>query len=202
MLLTDIDLIVFDMDGTLYQLDGENNSIKDSSLYKRIINNSVDFVRNREKVSKEKAEDIINEAMKDDVGISMFLSKRYNITRKDYFDEAWNVNPEGIIREYEIPAMVVNNVNAGKVLLTSAPEVWQKRVFNYIGIRDSSFVSIYTGEMYHGKEDIFIKLAQSNSPERILSVGDQMHTDIEPAKKLGMKTMHVKHPKDLSKLLS
>ena len=51
------------------------------------------------------------------------------------------------------------------------------------------------------KTDIFPVIAEGRDPQSILSVGDQLETDIAPAALLGFQTFHVISPKDLLKLL-
>ena len=96
--LNQFEIMVFDMDGTMYQLDGEEGTFKNSTLFKTVILNSVQFVMDREIINMVAAEEIINEALKDSIGISNVLSKRYGVTRSNYFDIAWNIDPKKVPR--------------------------------------------------------------------------------------------------------
>lgn len=202
MNLKGIDVVIFDLDGTLYQLDGDDNTIKNSTLIKIVQNNSIDFVIKREEILREQAEKIIEEAMKDEIGISAFLSRRYGITREEYFRDAWNINPEVVLLNHENTTNIIRRLKKQKknlILLTAAPAVWRDNVLKYLEITDC-FSQLFSGENFRSKQEIFEKLSLDFSPGSILSVGDQYLTDIEPASNLGMRTFEVKNPMDLESL--
>lgn len=196
-------VMVFDMDGTLYQLDGEGGTFKNSTLFKTVILNSVQFVQDREAINKEAAEEIIKEALKDSIGISNVLSKRYGITRASYFDIAWNIDPKIVIKDFEIPVATIQKLNLNgqrMFLLTAAPGVWMENVVRELGI-GQTFERKYHGEMFGTKSEVFESLAREFDPRRVLSVGDQLETDIKPAVDLGMIPFMVKGPNDLLNLI-
>ncbi len=169
-----------------------------------MLRNAKQFVLNREGCSEQEAESVIEAGLKDTIGLSNFLSQRYRITREEYFNFVWNIDPKGIIRDYEDAVGVVRKLaaesNQRLVLLTSAPRVWQARVFVYLNLEDC-FSDIYTGEDFGNKDEVFGKLRQVYYKSNILSVGDQIATDIEPAKRLGMETLLVTNPSDLEILV-
>lgn len=201
--LEDVEVFIFDMDGTLYQLDGVDNTIRESSLEKKVFSNSLDFIIRTENCSVEEAEKILSEAKKDEIGISVYLSKRYGITRADYFDIVWNIDPSEIIINFEKSVEVIKELKRqGKriFLLTAAPGMWMRRVVEGL-FEEDQFERKYYGEMFATKVDIFEKIASELDPGTILSIGDQFETDIAPAHVLGMKTLHVKNPNDLLKLI-
>ncbi|MFH1280673.1 MAG: HAD family hydrolase [Candidatus Beckwithbacteria bacterium] len=196
-------VIILDMDGTLYELDGENNGYSGSSLETKVLDNCRLFIVNKESCSPEQAEMIMNQGLRDRIGLSNFLAQRYGITRKQYFDEVWDIDPQGIVFNYQIPVEAITKLSqTGKklVLLTSAPQVWQQRVAKFLGIRQY-FESVYTGEDFSQKEEIFSMLAQRYEPFKILSIGDQEPTDIAPAAALGLSTLLIRNPNDLERLL-
>lgn len=195
--------MVFDMDGTLYQLDGEGNTIKNSTLMKKVISNSIEFVLARENCGKTAAQKLIKEALEDEIGISNVLSKRYGITRSSFFDVAWNIDPKNVIKNFEVPKLVVRKLRKGGkrlFLLTSAPRIWMENVVRELGL-DDHFERKINGEMFGIKDEIFASLAKEFEPGIILSVGDQFKTDLKPAQELGMSTFEVKDPEDFKKLI-
>lgn len=193
---------VFDMDGTLYELDGENKGFKGSSLEKAVIKNAKTFIQKNENCNGIQAEKILETALMDPVGISRYLSKRYNMTRNDYFNEVWNIDPQDIIKNFQSSIAFFKNQSdyAKRILLTSAPRIWAEQVLIFLGLKER-FEEIITGDQYGTKEEIFKMLAGRYKPERILSVGDQQETDILPAQKYNLKTLQVTGPADL-KLIS
>lgn len=62
------------------------------------------------------------------------------------------------------------------------------------------FDAIITADMYSGgKKRVFYDISWSGkwSPETIVSIGDQEHSDIIPARNLGMQTHLVSGPRDI-----
>ena len=197
------EIIVFDMDGTLYELDGESGTFKNSTLSRSVISNSVDFVIGRENCDRNFAEILIEKAQKDSIGISNVLSKRYGITRAAYFDIAWNIDPKKVIKNFEIPKLAIQKLRGdGKrlFLLTAAPRVWMKNVVKELDL-DGHFERKYHGEMFGPKTEIFESLAKEFDPKTILSIGDQFETDLRPAINLGMSILEIKKPNDIKKLI-
>ena len=198
-ILRDKQVLVFDMDGTLYQHDGEYNTFKSSSLSKKVSANAIQYVIDKEKCSLETASQIVEEARKDDIGVSNFMAKRYKITRATFFNVVWNIEPSDIIRSYGIQVEVARKIaKQGKrlFLLTGAPRVWMENVLRFLVLEDI-FERKYQGEMFATKNEVFENLANEFDPRTILSIGDQLETDLKPAMDLGMSTFHVKNPSDV-----
>jgi FMN phosphatase YigB (HAD superfamily) len=199
-------VFIFDMDGTLYQLDGQNNKkFAGSSLEKAVEQNAISFIINKESCSYSQAQKIYTAGLKDSIGVSRYLSNRYNITRQDYFNEVWNIDPTLIIRNYEIPVRVMRKLkedsNNKLILLTAAPSAWAKQVIGALGLTNT-FELVFTGEQYGKKDEIFKRLAAWYEPNKITSAGDQLNTDIEPARRYGLQTLLVNSPNDLEQLIS
>ena len=195
---------ILDMDGTLYQLDGDENGFEGSALEDRVNQRAREFITDREpELRPDEVENVFQAGLSDDVGLSQHLSNRYGISREEYFDEVWDISPEGIVQDYEVAVAVVNELaetNDKLILLTAAPQAWQQRVLEYLGLEDS-FESVYTGGEYQQKDEIFQVIAERYNG-RLISVGDQQKTDIDPAIELGMETLLVNSPSDLKQLLS
>lgn len=196
-------IYIFDMDGTLYKHDGDAGTFKNSSLHKKVILNSLQFVLQKEGGSVQVAQEIIDQGLKDSIGISNVLSKRYGINRSDYFDITWNINPKEIIKEFEIQRDTVLKLNKlGKrlFLLTGAPKVWMENVMAELDLNEI-FERKFNGEMFGKKDEIFELLAKEFDPKTILSIGDQFDSDLAPAQNLGMNIFQVTDPRDLLKLI-
>jgi hypothetical protein len=198
-MLSDIQTIIFDMDGTLYELDGKNNGYRGSTLEKRVLTNANNFVVKRLGCPPNKVGLVIRKGLKDTIGLSHFISKKYKISRPFYFQNVWNIDPNGIVKNYKQSVKIVRKLALNKyrlILLTSAPRVWQKKVMQLLGIQ-SLFKKIYTKEEFNKKSDIFKHLSKVYEPKTILSVGNQFDTDIKPAKIVGMKSFLVSSPTEL-----
>lgn len=192
---------VFDMDGTLYQLDGKNNGYSESSLEKRVNENMLQFIIDQELCSQDKAQEILDQAIKDPVGASQYLSNQYQITRVEYFNKVWDINPKDIVKNYDFAKEVISKINPEikLILLTSAPKIWAQKVLSFLGIKDK-FEKIITGEEYKIKSEIFEILSRQYKASNITSIGDQYKTDIEPAEILGYKSLLITDPQDIKKL--
>lgn len=196
-------VVIFDMDGTLYELDGENNGYSGSTLEAKVLNNCLSFIVKQENCTNDEASQIIQAGLNNAVGLSQYLSERYAISREDYFNIVWDIEPQGLVYNFQIAAQTVKKISeSGKklVLLTSAPKVWQEKVVEFLGI-NNLFEAIYTGEDFSQKEEIFSMLAQRYEPFKILSIGDQETTDIAPAAALGLSTLLIRNPNDLERLV-
>lgn len=194
---------VFDMDGTLYRLDGVGGGYAGSSLEKRVRENATAFIATRENCSIDQANAVYESGVADRIGLSNYLSRRYGISRNDYFDSVWNIDPSPIVEQYDIPVTVLRELKqttAKPILLTSAPRVWMKRVFETLGIGDV-FELTYSGEQFGTKNEIFARLAGWYTPANVISIGDQEQTDIVPAKAYGFRTLLVSSPADVQNLL-
>ncbi len=198
-----IEAIIFDMDGTLYQIDGKSNGYPGSSLEALVLHNTLKLVQGRERCSVDEAQAIIKQGLIDEIGLSNYLSKRYKITRSEYFNFVWDILPENIVQNFMLAVGVVKQLkNRGLylILLTSAPKIWQQIVIEFIDLLDY-FNEIYTGEMFGEKSEIFKQIIENLNPETILSIGDQEKSDVMPAIALGMQAILVSSPKDVLNIL-
>lgn len=194
-------IFIFDLDGTLYQLDGKNNGYPGSTLEKQVNKNILQYIRNRELCAEKIAKKIFNQAIVDPVGASQYLSNRYEITRSEYFNIVWDINPQNIVKNYNLAQKTISNINPNiiLILLTSAPEIWTKRVLSFLSINDK-FEKIITGEKFKFKYEVFQELSRKYQPNNITSIGDQYTTDIQPAEVLGFKYLLIQKPEDITNL--
>lgn len=193
---------VFDMDGTIYELDGDNGGFKNSSLQKKVKANTAKFFAKKEGLTKKESESLVEELGKKNVFFSVYATEKYNITRKDFFDIVWDIDPEPIVTNYQDAVDAIKKLASKKIeliLLTQAPHVWQNNVFTFLKLQ-GLFSEVYTGESYMHKPEMFPKLALNRHPKTILAIGDQLDTDITPAETEGFYTFHVTSPRDLLKL--
>lgn len=190
-------VLVLDMDGTLYDLIQNDGSPArnyfGSKLRTKVEKKAVDFVSALGNVDGFEAQSIVEEGLQDSVGLSNFISRKFRIPRQVYFESVWDLDPEGLIELgdgivdeiYRLSGGVFGSDKIKLVLLTSAPKVWMNNILNYLGL-DEVFELKYTGEDFSDKIEIFELLAGRYNPRQILSMGDQLQTDIEPALDLGM----------------
>lgn len=191
-------VVVFDMDGTLYTFKN-NDGFSGSLLNAKVKENALKFIAEKEMCSPKEALKIREKGLSHRIGLSVYLAERYGTSREDYFDTVWNIDPDGMIET----SGVSKNLKAIKketgsrfVLLSAAPSIWVEKVLKYLGVFEH-FDDIYSAEDFGHKEEVFRMLSKRYNSKNCLSVGDQLKTDIEPARSFGIKTWHVNGPEEL-----
>jgi len=189
-------IIIFDMDGTLYEFKGD--SFRNSGLYDFIIENTLLYISNKLKKTKIEAQEILNFILKKyKDSISIGLEKEYNINRYDYFNFVWDIDAKKYVKFDSIINSLLLKLqkNFDLVLLSDAPMIWISRILDYLEIREIFKNNIFSGEGDARKEfdNAFEKICETMNIEAsvCIVVGDQEETDIAPAKKLGMNTVFV-----------
>lgn len=201
-------VVIMDMDGTLYNLDGDAGGYNNSSLESMVNKNALNFIVDIEGCSVEEAETIFKEAKTYQIGSSEFFSARYGISREKYFNRVWDINPLGIVETEQALIEEIIKLSGGEfgskkvklVLLTSAPRIWLESVLLSLNLEDAFEIQI-SGEEYGSKEEIFQLFAGRYKPENILSIGDQENSDIIPGRNCGLNTIQVSGVKDTVKIL-
>src|SRR3989338_8825058 len=98
--MTLYELIIFDMDGTLYKFDssGRDDAIFESGFYKEIERRGIDFIMKKLSVSISEAQKIREDIFRNYNGdVSIGLEKEYSLARGGYFGFVWNVDPSKYI---------------------------------------------------------------------------------------------------------
>lgn len=201
--MPDTKIIIFDLDGTLYQIDGKSNGYVGSTLEKSVQSNALEFIMSLDKSEVNQAQETLQEALVFDGGMSWFFIQKYGIERQSYFERVWNIPPNDIVQNFEVSVEVVQQVkDKGNylILLTAAPTIWQKTVISFLGL-EGIFDEIYTSDSFKKKDEVFEKISERFPNKNILSVGDQHETDIEPAARLGFSTLHIQSPDDVKQVL-
>jgi len=190
-----INYFIFDMDGTLYDFD--SSDFKSSKFYNDAKGKIYEFFMRRFALSFEESKEMFEELNKSYNGeVSIGIEKEYKIDRYGYFKETFGrMRPEDYIRKNPEVKKLFEDIGGKAAILTAAPRVWAKKVLRYLDIYELMKDSLFTGESDTRKPDIraFQEIVDffGVPPEQIYSIGDQEHSDILPAKNLGMKTIIV-----------
>ena len=185
---------IFDLDGTLYDLDGIPGTTFGASRFCADLMVSTRlFIGNQLGVDAEKASEIFDEVMQTYSGeLSIGLEAEYGIDRYALFDATWNRSPEDYIGANPALANMLAPFAGRAALLSAAPRVWVDLVLDHLDVGNVFGPQIFTGEpdLRKPNPEIFRVVATTIGarPEDCLSIGDQNHTDIIPAKSIGMQT--------------
>ncbi len=185
---------IFDLDGTLYDLDGiPGTSFGASRFCADLMSNTRTFIGEQLGINQDEASEIFNQIMERYSGeLSLGLEKDYGIDRYDLFDATWSQPPENYIGANPNLVNMLTPFAGRAALLSAAPKVWVDLVLEYLEVSDVFGSQVYTGEPDLRKPNpaIFRHVAakMETRPEACLSIGDQNHSDIIPAKSIGMQT--------------
>lgn len=187
-------LLIFDLDGTLYKMRG--STYDKSPLKKRVIKNVLKFIALKSRVDKRTSNIILNKITKKyGESISIGLEKDLNIDRLEYFNTVWNIPTDGIVNKSKNLNKILSNLsnNYTLILLSDAPRVWINNVLSTLNVKNIFKNYIFSGEGNIRKEhnNGFLNITKQLKiyPKDCVAIGDQEHSDIIPAKKIGMKTV-------------
>lgn len=190
--------IIFDMDGTLYSFtNNSDGNFAKTQFYDDVITGTINFLSEKLALEPTQAQEKLQQIRESySEGISLGIEKELGIDRYDYFACSWGtLEPANYIE----PNLTLENqlIQArGRIaLLTAAPKVWATKVLSFFNLRNVFGDLVTTGEPDLRKPDpaVFLHVSQQLNlpPQQIYSVGDQEHSDIIPAKAVGMKTIRV-----------
>lgn len=189
-------LIILDLDGTLYDFDNSDSvNFTSSRFYSEIKKRVYSFLSKKLGMSEDTARELYESVKTEFNGeVSLGLESKFGIDRYEFFGETWKLDPSQFIqRANRLP--LVQSLNGTTAFLTSAPRVWASEVLKYLNLNDYRNM-LFTGEPNIRKPNplVFRQICDSFgfSPLETISVGDQVSTDIIPAKSIGMKTVLVR----------
>lgn len=187
-------LIIFDLDGTLYKLNG--GSFKKSGIYKKVLEKTETYIVGKLNKTKKEAKLILKTILKEyGESISIGLEEKFKIDRYVYFNMTWNIPAKKYIKinsALRSQLIGIKN-NFDLALISDAPRIWINNVLKELKIEDIFTDNIFSGEGDTRKEfgNAFSRIIETLNikPEYCIAVGDQEGTDIIPAKKIGIKTI-------------
>lgn len=189
-------LIILDLDGTLYNFDNSDSmNFTSSRFYGEIKKRVCTFLSKRLGITEDSTRELYESVKTEFNGeVSLGLESKFGIDRYEFFGETWNLDPDQFIqRANRLP--LIQSLNGTTTFLTSAPRVWASEVLKYLNLEGYQD-RLFTGEPNIRKPNplIFRQICDSFgfSPLEAISVGDQLATDITPARSLGMKTVLVR----------
>ena len=188
-----ISLLIFDLDGTLYSFDNaQETTFTTSRFYTEIKKNAYAFFQQRYGIEESAARQLYEEIKRDFKGeVSIGVEARLKIDRYEFFKATWNIDPQTMLQQRDLTPLL-SSLDTEIAIRTAAPRVWAEQVLDYLNL------SAYTSRLFTGEPDIRkpnpqvfqnVCTALGKRTEETISIGDQVATDILPAKSLGMKTI-------------
>lgn len=188
-----VKLVLFDLDGTLY--DKSNKTFLNTPIYKEIIGKQINFISKKTGIEFDKATELRKKLITDyNYLLSIGLEKEFNIQRKEYYSNVWNIEPGKYIEKNPELPKTIQLIKIRKAILTNSPLIWANRVLNWLGV-SRFFERVYTGDIGARKpqKEAFERAARDFNVNfnEILMIGDELENDILAAKELGIKTICV-----------
>ena len=190
-----LEKVIFDLDGTLYRFHSERAiSFGQSQFYADLRQRIIAFLGAHLGVDDQTATGMLEAVNTEyDGELSIGFERRYGIDRHIYYAATWACEPADYVPLHPDLSAEMAPFAGRALLLTAAPRIWALRVLDHLGLRDVFGDLIITGEPDLRKPDpaVFALAAErlGIDPAQIISVGDQNHSDILPAKALGMTTV-------------
>jgi FMN phosphatase YigB (HAD superfamily) len=198
-----IKTVLFDMDGALYDPIQKKGS-PNTELHNRYFSRVHSWVTDVNGVSDEMAQSMVEIMLNNKVNISIGLSRFFNTPIDKVNDYIWDINPAEVIHNHVLSVKAARELHdQGKemFLVSIAARKWIDKVLTYLELTDV-FTRVYSGDDFVKKDFLFRKLSKEFDPKRMLSIGDNMATDIVPAHTLGIQVFHVTSSEELYRLVT
>ena len=201
------DLIIFDMDGTLYDLD---------DVVRANYEMQVQFLLSKTGYNREQVEKYLDsnhiypDIRRDSLSATeLFAKEGYDIYEWSVFRES-NFDVSSIKRDKAVNNAVLSEFKkiSTLVLLSSNSYKTIEKVLTHLGCSITLFSKVLCSDNFSvgkafSKGDAMSYIAKSFniSTQKLLSIGDRYKTDIEPMLRLGGKGILMHSPSILSKVL-
>lgn len=189
------ELLIFDMDGTLYQFPG-GGTFFEIPFGQAIQQNTRAFIARELALNQAEADAVYNELFMQFNGeLSLGLERRFGIDRMRFFNETWDLDPAEFIIPEPGVRETLEQTDARLALLSAAPRVWVNRVLGFMGLTDVFGDQVFTGEPDIRKPNpmAFKQILDAYNVEatNAIAIGDQEHTDITPPRSIGMRAVRI-----------
>lgn len=202
-----IDGYIFDLDGTLHDFWGVKFS--ESKLGQRVKSRYYDIIAEHSIWNPEEVYDqMLQREWEEKIGTSQQLADLIQDTREWVIRSIWEwINPEGVVEKFWPSQVALQSLSFRwkKIfLVTAAPRIWANNALEYMQLYGFFDQILSLEDFWDFKWDAFQKIISFSyiKPEKLMSVWDQEHSDIIPARALWINALLVSWPQDLHKLIS
>jgi len=188
------DLIIFDLDGTLYEFKKSNIAGEDSrsKFAQEIKRRGIDAISKKLLVPLENASKIWTEMSSRYSGqVSIGLERELAIPRSDYLSYAFGMKPADYICFDKKTRKIIKGIEYKKCILSTAPRVWIDKVLDYMGL-EKTFSNIWSGDgdIRKPQEGAYRQVLEYfNIPVANTLMIDDEAKNLEVAKNLGIATV-------------
>lgn len=173
-------LIIFDLDGTLYN---ESNAISE------IIDDKIkSYIMKEKKLSEADYNDLEKK-----IPDLLDAIKKLKINKRHFYNEVYkNIKYEHYFDENKKLRELLISISGKKIICTNSCNYHVMQILSNLKIKDL-FDEIYTTEEYENKTEIYNIILKKYKllAEDVYVVGDNYKVDILPAKRIGFKTIFI-----------
>lgn len=182
------DIIIFDLDDTLYRNSNYSNRL--TELTKRWLEDGLGVCR--------PAVDMLYQWLPQVYPNPYDGFSTLGLTVEEYFENVFHqADPHKAIEPNPELEQLCMNTRANMVVVSLGPHTYCKQVLDALGVQEEvdAIYNPYQDADSHEKFDVYVRFSEL----RTLVVGDSYITDLQPATKLGFDTVHVAPECELSR---
>lgn len=185
------EMIIFDMDGTLYSFEDGINNMYSTKFYEEIKDRGTKFIADRLSIDEIVAEKLRAEIFtRYDGNISIGLKQEKGIEREEYFDYVWNIDASKYMRSDSKLKELLGRIPYRKAVLSSAPKVWVQKALRQLDIFEQFDGIWWDNGLKKPDKHAYLQVTDAFNieTENVIMIDDDP-AYLEPAKALGMKTV-------------
>ncbi len=185
-----IELIIFDMDGTLYPYKNGMLSFHERQSYMELHNKGVDFLADKLNITREEAILFFEEYGARASELITNVEKKLGLNRYEFTGRAWDIDACLYIDADPRLRNMLEKLDSEKALLTNSPLTWTERVLRRLNVLDMFYVWTGESEVRKPCKEAYLQVTDyfGIAPKKTMMIDDELRF-LLPAKKLGMLTV-------------
>lgn len=195
------DVLIFDMDGTLYYSDSfieryidnlsENHELR-IQMY-RDFKDIMNVFNSRELRAFEYGCSRLGDVWQ----ILFFIADKYELSGEVNY-QAFIETRKTMIKNREITVndkliKTIKAIDVPKVLMTNSPENSAVPFINYLKLQNVFDMSIFDARKPYEMEEHLINIRKAFGDRKLIKIGDNLYNDIESSKAAGIESVFINH---------